>query len=483
MYSIDCFIPYVGEQTADYVASLSLNTVVSRVYVLADHAVDVPCEVLLHAAPLSTTALREVAEKAVAPYVLLCLKPFLPVLGQHALIRMGQVMEATSSSFMYADYEEKQDDTIRRHPLIDYQIGSLRDDFDFGGLVCLNTRMLQAMLMTATTDYVFAGWYDVRLRLTQLSMPFHLNEYLYVMDEQDKRRSGEKQFDYVNPKNRQVQLEMEQACTEHLKRIGAYIASPTKFVNLQAGVFEYEASVIIPVKNRVRTIADAIESVLRQQTDFAFNVIVVDNYSTDGTSELIATKASMDSRVVHLIPERNDLGIGGCWNEGVAHALCGRFAVQLDSDDLYEDEHTLSTIVRAFYEQQCPMVIGAYTMTDFSLNVLPPGLIDHKEWTPENGRNNALRINGLGAPRAFFTPLLRDLLLPNTSYGEDYAIALRISREYTIGRVMHSVYLCRRWEGNSDAALSIEKVNANNLYKDRIRTIELLARLNMNMGK
>ena len=481
MYKFDCFIPYVGVQTADYVKSLLENEAVSPVYVLSDHEVEMPCELIVTETPLSTETMRTVAKKALAPYMLLCVKPFLPILGQNALQRMAQIMEATSVSMLYADYEEKQEDRVQRHPLIDYQLGSLRDDFDFGGCVCLNTRMFQAMVMTATADYSFAGWYDIRLRMSQLALPFHLNEYVYVMDETDLRKSGEKQFDYVNPKNRQVQIEMEQACTEHLKRIGAFIASPTKQVNLEMGDFVYEASVIIPVKNRAKTIADAIDSVLKQKADFAFNIIVVDNFSTDGTSEIIADKAMKDGRVIHLIPQRKDLGIGGCWNEGVAHPKCGRFAIQLDSDDLYQDENTLTNLVSAFYEQQVPMVVGSYTMTDFALNVLPPGLIDHKEWTPENGRNNALRINGLGAPRAFYTPLLRELKLPNTSYGEDYAIGLRISREYNLGRVMQSVYLCRRWEGNSDAALPIEKVNANNLYKDRIRTIEVMARLKMNL--
>lgn len=481
MYKMDCFIPYVGEQTAEYVESLSENAAVSQVYVLADHEVQMPCDVLVTKVPFSTNTMRAIANIATAPYVLLCVKPFLPILGQNALMRMAQVMEATSASMLYADYEEKREDGVQRHPLIDYQLGSLRDDFDFGGCVCLNTRMFQAMMMTATVDYTFAGWYDVRLRMSQLALPFHLNEYLYVMDETDLRKSGEKQFDYVNPKNRQVQIEMEEACTDHLKRIGAHIAVPTKQINLAKGDFACEASVIIPVKNRVKTIADAIDSVLKQKADFLFNVIVVDNYSDDGTSEIVEQKASRDERVIHLIPERKDLGIGGCWNEGVAHPKCGRFAIQLDSDDLYQDENTLTKLVGAFYEQQVPMVVGSYTMTDFALNVLPPGLIDHKEWTAENGRNNALRINGLGAPRAFYTPLLREMMLPNTSYGEDYAIGLRISREYDLGRVMQSVYLCRRWEGNSDAALPIEKVNANNLYKDKIRTIEVMARLKMNL--
>jgi glycosyltransferase involved in cell wall biosynthesis len=272
---------------------------------------------------------------------------------------------------------------------------------------------------------------------------------------------------------------MEQACTEHLKEIGGYLKPNFTPIDFDQEQFEYEASVIIPVRNRIRTIRDAIRSVLKQQCDFKFNLIVIDNHSTDGTSEAI-DEFKADERVIHIIPERNDLGIGGCWNMGVHHPKCGKFAIQLDSDDVYKDEHTLSIMVRAFYEQQCGMVVGTYMMTDFEMKMLPPGIIDHREWTPENGRNNALRINGLGAPRAFYTPLLRQIKVPNTSYGEDYALGLRFSRRYQIGRVYDVVYLCRRWEGNSDAALDIAKTNANNLYKDRIRTWELEARIQLN---
>ena len=317
------------------------------------------------------------------------------------------------------------------------------------------------------------------MKLSQLYALVHANEYLYSEVEEDNRKSGEKQFDYVDPRNRDRQIEMEKACTQHLKEIGGYLEPNFKDIDFNQGDFEVEASVIIPVRNRAATISAAIESVLKQQTSFKFNIIIIDNHSTDGTTEAIdAFKA--DERVVHLVPERNDLGIGGCWNYGVNDARCGKFAVQLDSDDLYKDEHTLQTIVNAFYEQKCAMVIGSYMMTDFDLNELPPGVIDHKEWTPDNGRNNALRINGLGAPRAFYTPVLRAIGLPNTSYGEDYAMGLNISRQYQIGRIYDVLYLCRRWGGNSDAALSIEKVNANNLYKDRIRTWELEARIAAN---
>ena len=328
-------------------------------------------------------------------------------------------------------------------------------------------------------DYKAAGLYDLRLRLSRIAPIVHINEYLYSDVTVDNRKSGEKIFDYVDPKNRGVQIEMEDACTAHLKEIGGYLAPKFTPIEFNKGNFEYEASVIIPVRNRVRTIRDAIKSVLSQKTDFPYNLIIIDNHSTDGTSEAIEEFTS-DPRVIHIIPERDDLGIGGCWNAGVNHEKCGKFAVQLDSDDVYKDETTLAKMVKAFYDQNCAMVVGTYMLTDIDMNMIPPGVIDHKEWTPENGRNNALRINGLGAPRAFYTPLLREIHVPNTSYGEDYALGLAFSRHHQIGRVYDVVYLCRRWEDNSDAALDINKMNANNLYKDRIRTWELQARCAMN---
>ena len=327
-------------------------------------------------------------------------------------------------------------------------------------------------------NYQYAGLYDLRLRVSRLAELVHINEYLYTEIEHDDRKSGETMFDYVDPKNRATQIEMEQACTDHLKQIGAYLKPEFKKVDFNQEKFEYEASVIIPVRNRIRTITDAIQSVLTQITDFKFNLIVIDNYSTDGTTEAIGAFKS-DKRLIHIIPDNKDLGIGGCWNVGVHHPQCGKFAVQLDSDDMYSDDQTLQKIVNAFYEQQCAMVVGSYMLTDFDKNPIPPGVIDHKEWTPENGRNNALRINGLGAPRAFFTPLLRKIKVPNTSYGEDYALGLAFSREYQIGRIYEVVYLCRRWEDNTDASLDIVKMNAHNTYKDRIRTWELQARIGM----
>jgi hypothetical protein len=358
----------------------------------------------------------------------------------------------------------------------------LREDFNFGSVLFFNTEKLKAAAAGIDVKYASAGLYDLRLRLSRIADLVHVNEYLYSDVTVDNRKSGEKIFDYVDPKNRGVQIEMEQACTAHLKAIGGYLAPKFDEINFDEGNFECEATVIIPVRNRIRTIRDAINSVLTQKTDFKFNLIVIDNHSTDGTSQAIDEFLG-DPRVIHIVPERNDLGIGGCWNVGVQHPACGKFAVQLDSDDVYADENTLGKIVAAFYEQRCAMVVGTYQLTDIDKNPIPPGVIDHKEWTPENGRNNALRINGLGAPRAFYTPMLRAIHVPNTSYGEDYALGLAFSRHHQIGRVYDVLYLCRRWEDNSDASLDVVKMNNNNLYKDRIRTWELQARIALNKKK
>ena len=423
----------------------------------------------------SSEAIKRLATEATGDYTLLYIKDTEVVWGYLAQERMKQVMDATGAAMVYADRYVIKDGQREQAPVIDYQKGSLRDDLDFGAVVMIRTSVLKEAASRMKANYRYAGFYDLRLKLSQRYEFVHINEYLYTEQEKDLRLSGQKQFDYVDPRNRERQIEMEQACTEHLKEIGAYLEPQFKNVDFNQEAFEVEASVIIPVRNRVKTVKDAINSVLSQVADFPFNVIVVDNHSTDGTTEVIA-KLAADKRVIHVIPERTDLGIGGCWNMGIHHPQCGKFAIQLDSDDLYSDEHTLSKMGSAFYEQQCAMVIGTYRMTDFDLNTLPPGIIDHKEWTPENGRNNALRINGLGAPRAFYTPVIRQIGFPNTSYGEDYAVGLAISRHYQIGRVYDVVYLCRRWSGNSDAALNAFQVNANNLYKDRIRTWELKAR-------
>ncbi len=429
--------------------------------------------------PYSSASIKEMAAKSQSPYTLLYTKETVLQLGMFALERMIRIMDDTEAGMIYADHYQIKEGKQINAPVIDYQKGSLRDDFDFGSVLLFNTEKLKEAAQRMKADYRFAGLYDLRLKLSQKCELVHMNEFLYSEVELDTRKSGEKMFDYVDPKNRDRQIEMEKACTEHLKEIGGYLEPKFEKIAFEKDDFPYEASVIIPVRNRIRTIRDAIKSVLSQKADFKFNLIIIDNHSTDGTTEAI-DEFKADERVIHLIPERNDLGIGGCWNLGVHHPLCGKFAVQLDSDDVYKDENTLTTMVRAFYEQNCAMVVGTYMMTDFNMNMIAPGIIDHKEWTPENGRNNALRINGLGAPRAFYTPVLREVKVPNTSYGEDYALGLNFSRKYQIGRVYDVVYLCRRWDDNSDASLDINKMNAHNLYKDRIRTWELQARIAQN---
>ena len=434
----------------------------------------------------STAALREIAKSVDGTYFILYTKPHPLEMGEFAVERMTAVADDRSADMVYADHYElitgaDGKEVRRKHPLIECQKGALRNDFDFGSVLLFRTSSFKEAVAAMDKDWNWGALYDLRLRMNRI---VHINEYLYTEVETDLRKSGEKQFDYVDPRNREVQIEMEKICTDHLKRIGGYLEPVFKEPQQADGQeFPVVATVVIPVFNRIRTVRDAVESALSQKCVFPFNVIVVDNHSTDGTTQLLEEMAANDDRLIHVVPSRKDLGIGGCWNQAVHHEKCGEFAVQLDSDDVYSGPDTLTKIVNAFREQKCAMVVGTYRMTDFSMNPIPPGIIDHREWTEDNGRNNALRINGLGAPRAFWTPLLRTINLPNTSYGEDYALGLRISREYRIGRIYDVLYCCRRWEGNSDAALEIEKVNANNLYKDRIRTWELEARIAYNLKK
>jgi len=429
----------------------------------------------------STETYRQIAKYADTEYTLIYTKTSPLELGYRALERMSDFI-LTGTGIVYSDFNEQKNGEVKKHPVIDYQFGSVRDDFDFGSLLLFSSRFLKAgtaYLNTKELELKYAALYAIRLFISRKGEISHINEYLYTEVEEDLRLSGEKQFDYVNPRNRDVQIEMEKVFTEHLKSIHTHLQPEFENPNLKDGHFDMEASVIIPVKNRVRTIKDAIESVLSQKTDFPFNLLIIDNHSDDGTTEAIESYTS-DPRVIHIQPERFDLGIGGCWDLAVNHPECGRFAVQLDSDDIYSSPKTLQRIVNEFYIQNCAMLVGSYRITDFNLNTLPPGLIDHREWTEENGRNNALRINGLGAPRAFFTPILRKIGVPNVSYGEDYALGLAFSRTYRIGRIYDELYLCRRWEGNSDAALSIERINQNNCYKDSIRTREMLLRKKYN---
>jgi glycosyltransferase, group 2 family len=429
---------------------------------------------------LSTKELASIANTVTTEWLFLQTEAgeieFLP----QAEKRFIEIAEATGATMVYSDYYQITEDGKNPITTIEYQRGSLRDDFNFGAVILLNTGILKKITTHTPEDYEFAGLYDIRLKISETSSIFRIAEPLYLLTPVSATEAESRHFAYIDKKNRNVQIDMEKACTAHLKRIGALLTGNPKSVNLESESFDYEASIIIPVRNRQKTIADAIHSALGQQTNFKFNVLVVDNFSTDDTGNIIDRIAHTYSNVVKITPDNDNLGIGGCWQLAINHSICGKFAVQLDSDDIYQSPHTLQRIVDEFYRQRCAMLIGSYTITDFELNPIPPYLIDHAEWTDDNGRNNALRINGLGAPRAFFTPIIREIGFPNVSYGEDYAVGLRISREWKIGRIYDSVYLCRRWENNSDTGISLETLNRYNFYKDKIRTIELLRRIKQN---
>ena len=497
---IDLFLPCEDQDVAqEALLELHDNKTVQHINLLvsadfaASHQVPDGCTFIVVDRLESSNTVSSIAENTDADYVIICTKATPIRWGLYALERFLRTADDTGAVMVYSDHYSVQEGKLEKHPVIDYQTGSLRDDFDFGSLWLVKAQnLLDYAAQQDRQEYQFAGLYDLRLYLSRVGEIFHINEFLYTEDELDTRKSGEKQFDYVNPRNREVQIEMEKACTHHLEKVGALVdTNYYRQPDFDEQEFEYEASVIIPVFNREKTIADAVKSALSQKTSFKFNVIVVNNHSTDRTGEILSEIAhemeerndKQAGRLVQIVPDRNDLGIGGCWNMAINSDHCGKFAVQLDSDDLYSSPKTLQKIVDAFHKQKAAMMIGSYRMCDFDLNTLPPGLIDHKEWTEDNGCNNALRINGLGAPRAFFTPLVRQIQFPNTSYGEDYALGLVFSRRYRIGRIYDELYLCRRWGGNSDAALSIDKVNANNLYKDRLRTMELKARQQMLQGK
>lgn len=469
--SIDCFIPSCDfGQTTDTERALRDDANVAEVHYLSEGAG-------------STKTIRHIADTAKAPYVLLYTKSDALQLGYHALDRMLTIARDYDALMVYSDHYVLLPSGERKPmPLTDYQEGSVRDDFQMGSLLLISTGGLREYCAQEQLHrYQHAALYDLRLFLSRKQLPVHIREFLYTEVERDTRLSGQKQFDYVDPRNRARQVELERACTRHLRAINAYLHGgefdTIKFEDRSH--FHVEATVVIPVRDRVRTIADAIESVLRQETTFDHNLMVVDNGSSDGTSEVIE-RYTGDPRVIHIVPDRDDLGIGGCWNMAVHDPRVGRFVVQLDSDDLYSGPDALQRMVDMFFAENAAMVIGSYRMCNFQLETLPPGLIDHREWTQQNGRNNALRINGLGAPRAFYTPVLRELQIPNTSYGEDYALGLMISRRYRIGRIYDELYLCRRWEGNSDAALSQDRINRNNAYKDQLRTQEIRARRRLN---
>lgn len=470
---IDCFIARGNEEeTLKNVEAFQNEALVGNVTVVDGNM-------------KASATLKQIAGQTSAKYTLLFLKGQYIQIGYLALQRMVQVADITRAAMTYADHYNISADGKRTDaPTIDYQMGALRDDFNFGSVLLFRTDALKEAVVRMKADYQAAGFYDLRLKLAEKHQFSHINEYLYSEVELDTRKTGEKLFDYVDPRNRTSQIEMEQAVTEYLKEIGGYLKPEFEPIDIQAGHFPVEVSVMIPVRNRIRTIRDAIESAQNQRTTFDYNIFIIENgpecHSTDGTTEAIDEMAANDGRIVHIVTPRRDLGVGGSWNLCAHDPRCGRFIVQLDSDDVYLDENTLQTYYDAFMEQKTGAIIGTYELTDINKNILPPGKIDHAEWTPENGRNNALRINGLGAPRGMYSPLLRDITMPNVNYGEDYAFMLALSRHYLIGRIYDPVYCCRRWDDNSDGDLSIEKENRNNTYKDRIRTWELMARITMN---
>lgn len=469
---INCFIPFqTEEQVQQTVANLKNQELVNEIHFVEGDL-------------RSTKNMKFIAAHATTPYTLIYTKYTTLSFVLFGLERMVSLIEDSASDMIYADHFNKVGETVTQAPVIDYQLGALRDDFDFGSVLLYRTSALKDAVSRMDVDYEFAGLYDLRLKVSQKGNLEHINEYLYYDVELDNRKSGEKLFDYVDPRNRGVQIEMEKAVTQHLKDINGYLEPKFADVDMTPEGFEFEASVVIPCKNRVRTIGDAIQSALNQKVDpkYKYNVIVVDDNSTDGSVDVIK-KFVGNEKLVFIQQDKTWHAIGGNWNVALHHPMCGKFAIQLDSDDTYADENTVQKFIDAFHEQNCAMVVGTYRMTNFNGETIPPGIIDHKEWTPENGRNNALRINGLGAPRAFYVPMLRKINFPTTKYGEDYAVGLRVSREFQIGRIYDVVYNCRRWDDNSDANCDLVAMNNNNFYKDHIRTWELKARIQMNSKK
>lgn len=480
---VTVFLPFNStEQTNRLVAQFKRTEFVDKIFLLSDNGknkID-GCTTLVIQNYKGTETVQNIITHTSSDYSLIILNDLAVELEGFTLERFLETAESTGAGIVYSDFYEVINGDKVPHPLIDYLPGSLRDDFDFGSVLLIKTSVMKNASQSLKKKYKYAGFYDLRLRVSENNPVIRIPQNLYTTEKKENKKNSEEQFDYLDPLNREVQIEMEDAVTEHLKRIDGYLKPDFKETDFEKDKFNVDASVIIPVKNRKTTIGNAIESALNQKINFSLNIIVIDNHSDDGTSEVIESFVKKDKRVIHLIPERTDLGIGGCWSEAVHNSLCGKFACQLDSDDLYKDENTLQKIIDVFIKDKAAMVVGSYLLTDFNLKEIPPGIIDHKEWTVENGHNNIFRVNGLGAPRAFYTPVLRKVEIPNVSYGEDYAIGLAISRDYKISRIYEPIYLCRRWEGNSDAKLDITRLNANNFYKDSLRTAELRARQEKN---
>ncbi len=478
------FVPYTGNTKIwESFNSLRSSNLIEELYLITgDESTEVPksSQVLIADSIFSTSTLKAISAETNSEYILLLLTSEEISFGRFSLNRFFEIAELTGAGLLYSDFYRLENNKLDDNPLIDYQPGSIRDDFDFGKVVVLRRFALEQYLSASEPDFIYAGFYNLRLFISRNYDIRRIPEFLYTIRSASNGQGDKKQFDYLNPHNRIQQVEMEEAATKHLKLVDAYLEPVFSAISLTQQDFAYTASVIIPVKNREKTIAEAINSAVNQAVDFPFNVMVVDNHSTDGTTEIVKELCQRHSRIIHLIPRSYNLNIGGCWNEAVFNEHCGKYAVQLDSDDLYADQHTLQKIINVFSEEKCAMVIGSYILTDFNKNEIPPGIIDHREWTRANGRNNALRINGLGAPRAFYTPVLRENKFPDVSYGEDYAAAIAISRKYEISRIYEPLYICRRWEGNSDSRLTTEKKNKFNFYKDSIRTYEIKARQKLN---
>ena len=486
MASITVVIPFEQQnQFSNTLRQFSQSSLVEKIYVV--HAggferTDPKVECVKSTTFANGATVSQILSNTVTDHLLVVSQRGEIELGHGALERLVDVAAESGAGIAYSDCYAVKNGLKTEHSLIDYQLGSVRDNFDFGALMLLSCKPVKYAITKygLSPDVQWSGWYDLRLKISIDANIFHLQEFLYSKSEFDEGKAESTMFDYLDPRNTGVQKELENVFTQHLKNVGAYLPPHFDDVPEPVGTFPVQASVVIPVRNRVHTIADAIKSALRQKTDFDFNVIVVDNHSTDGTSEVIEQLSRHEKRIVRVVPEKTGLSIGGCWNEAIASRRCGRYSVQLDSDDLYAGTDTLQTLTNMFRNDSYAAVIGSYKLVDLALKEIPPGVIDHREWTPENGRNNALRVNGFGAPRAFCTHLVRELRFPNVSYGEDYAVCLALSRKYRIGRIFDPMYLCRRWEGNTDARLTLEQANKNNFYKDRIRTVEILARQKIN---
>ncbi len=493
MKKVTVFLPYSDTtHSKDLINEFLYNPLVDRVILLANQDHNNGFTTIVSNSIFSSKSIQKILQLVKSDYFVIITKDTLIKLNQFSLERFISFAESYNASLVYSDYYDLAGDQKSPHPLQDYLPGSVRDNFNFGPLMFFVTKKVKEVMkrMGSLTQTNYAGLYELRLRLStefferRNSTPIiRIPEFLYSQVETDIRKSGEKLFDYVDPKNRTAQIEMELIFTKFLKNINAHLKP--KFEKLPKENYEFpvKASVIIPVFNRVNTISDAVESVFNQKTDFSFNCIVVDNHSTDGTTEKLEQLSYKYPKLFHVIPESKTLGIGGCWNLAIFHERCGKYAIQLDSDDLYSDENTLQKIINLLERGKYAAVIGSYKMVNFNLEEIPPGIIDHREWTDNNGRNNALRINGLGAPRAFRTSILRSIKFPNVSYGEDYAVCLEITRKYRIGRIYEPIYLCRRWEGNTDSQLSIQAENQHNFYKDTIRTKEIFERIKYNRKK